>query len=328
MGFWDAIGGALKRVGSCVYGGVKKVVQKTVEVAKKVVTATCEGVKKCGAVVKAGWEKFTGRDKEREAEELLAQLETKARTAERDFQYFADEIQNRVNTAFEKLNVMREELNTRDFRRFEALAALFSNWEVAKVRSECGLELKRRHLEPLKTRGDLFKIDFRNHPISSNFKAVFTLGFLTRKRAKETLLAVREEEHRFELDLKKMNAEKIRLENLADSLEQVTKQVSTFQQKYYHKLLDELDYSVNLMRSCYYVQTHEPAPDKIDPEMMPLRHQKCLECADKATRILFVIGNFSFVEMTKTSLTKIDADFNSWQKQQQQLVELQQAFAA
>ena len=320
--------GFISRCASAVWGGVKTVAKKSAEVVKKAATVTWEGVKKCGAVLKAGWEKFTGRDKEREAEELLAQLETKARTAERDFQCFAEEIQDRVNTALERLNAMREELNTCDFRRFENLAALFSNWEVSKVRSECALELKRHHLEPLKTRDDLFKIDFRNHPISSNLKAVFTLGFLTRKRAKETLLAVREEEHRLELDLDKMNSEKTRLSLIADSLEQVVEQVVTFRQKYYLKLLDELDYSVHLMRSCYFVQTTEPVPDKIDPEMMPLRHQKCLECADKATRILFVIGNSSFVEMTKSSLTKIDADFDNWQEKQQQLVELQQDFAA
>ena len=225
------------------------------------------------------------------------------------------------------MNDLRNELNYRDFRRFEELASLFSNWDVARVRSEMSATLSSKHLEPLKGRGELFKIDFRNHPVSNNLKAIFSLGFLTRKRAKETLLAVKEEGHRLDADIERLEAEKTRLNLVAESLEQVVEQVAVFH-AYYGKLLNELDYSVNLLRGCYYILTNEPVPDKLDAEMLPLRHRQCLECADKATRILYKIGNFRFVITTDASVEKIQTDFDAYRKNQRQLDEMQQKFAA
>ena len=119
MGFWSSIGNAIKSVGSAVWGGVKTVAQKAVEVGTKVVKATWEGAKKVGSAVKAGWEKFTGRDKEREAEALLAAMEEKARSKEKEFSAFFDAVQQRIDDAICKINEMRVELNVRDFRRFE-----------------------------------------------------------------------------------------------------------------------------------------------------------------------------------------------------------------
>ena len=103
---------------------------------------------------------------------------------------------------------MRIELNVRDFRRFEELASNFSTWQVGHSKIEFSRGLEKKELESLKGRQDLFKIDFRNNPISSNLKAIFTLGFWSRKKAKESLLAVQEENHRLEAELKELDAEK------------------------------------------------------------------------------------------------------------------------
>ena len=172
MGFWSAVGGAIKSVGSAVWSGVKTVVKKGADVVKTVAKASWEGVKKAGAVVKAGWEKFTGRDKEREAEALLAAMEEKARSKEKEFGDFFEDVQKRIDSSIEKINDIRAELNFQDFRRFEELASNFSLWNVGNTNFEFSRGLTKVELEPLKTREDLFKIDFRNHPIKSNLKAI------------------------------------------------------------------------------------------------------------------------------------------------------------
>ena len=75
MGLWNLI----KKAGSAVYSSMKTVVKKGVEVVKKAASTIGNGIKKVGAAIQSGWKKFTGRDKEEEAEALLAALECKAR---------------------------------------------------------------------------------------------------------------------------------------------------------------------------------------------------------------------------------------------------------
>lgn len=315
--------GLLRRCGSAVFGAVKTVAKKI----EKGVTAACKEVKKVGAAIQSGWKKFTGENTEREAEKLLSALEAKAKSQEKEFQIFAEEIQKRLDASMEKLNQVRAELNFNCFTRFEKLASRFANWNVEKVRYELSMLVKEKHLEAVKSRGELFKIDFRNHPVSSNLKAIFTLGFLTRKRADETLKAVQEEGHRLDFEIEQIKAEKTRLSRLADSLEQIA---SFFEgcHEYYRRILDELDYSVNFLRSSYFVMNHEDPAEQFDPEMLPEHHKLCLKCADEATRILFAIGNHRYVNMTEKTIEVIDRDINSFQEGRAEMEELQKQFAA
>ena len=319
--------GWVKKAASFVWGGMKTVVKKGCELVKEGGKAVWKGMKKVGAVVKAGWEIYTGRNKEREAEALLAAMEEKARSKEKEYSIFFDKIQQRIDSAIKNMNELREELNLRDFRRFEELASNFSTWEVGNVRLEKNGNLKKAELESLQTRGELFKIDFRNHPVKSNLKAIVSFGIWSRKRAKETLHAVLEEKHRFECDLKKFEAEKVRLDLIAESLEKVVIFMSDFR-RYYNRIIDELDYSVNFLRSSYFAQTQTAAPAQMDPAMLPERHQKCLECADKATRILFEIGKRCYVKITEMSVAAIDVDFHSFDRNKAELDKMQNAFAA
>ena len=327
MGFWSAVGGAIKSVGSAVWSGVKTVVKKGADVVKTVAKASWEGVKKAGAVVKAGWEKFTGRDKEREAEALLAAMEEKARNKEKEFGDFFEDVQKRIDSSIEKINDIRAELNFQDFRRFEELASNFSLWNVGNTNFEFSRGLTKVELEPLKTREDLFKIDFRNHPIKSNLKAIVSLGFWSRKHAKESLLAVQEENHRLECELKKFDAEKVRLNLVAESLQNVVSFMSSFR-AYYKRILDELDYSVNFLRSSYFAQTQTESPKLLDPAMLPERHQKCLECSDKATRIMHEIAKRHYIAATEQSVQMIQKDFQCFNEDKAELENMQQAFAA
>ena len=318
---------ALKSIGSAVWGGVKTVAKKSVEVIKDVGSAVWEGEKKAGAIVKAGWEKFTGRNKEREAEALLAAMEEKARTKEKEFEEFFDDVQKRIDSSIEEINSIRAELNFLDFRRFEELASNFSTWDVANIGLEFSQNLKKIELEPLKKRGELFKIDFRNNPIKSNLKAIVSLGFWSRKQAKESLLAVKEEEHRLDCELKKFDAEVVRLNLLAESLENVISFISSFR-TYYKRILDVLDYSVNFLRSSYFTQTQKEPPALLDPAMLPQRHQKCLECSDKATRIMYEIAKRHYISATQQSVEMIQEDFKCFNNDKAKLETMQQDFAA
>ena len=63
---------------------------------------------------------------------------------------------------------------------------------------------------------DSYKIDFNKHKFKTSMQAIFTFGIYTRKKAKETLYAVQEEERKVEAEIAKMEAECVKLKAIED----------------------------------------------------------------------------------------------------------------
>ena len=75
-------------------------------------------------------------------------------------------------------------------------------------------------VEALRTRDDLFLIDFDKSPVKTTLQAVFSLGIWTRKKARETLDRIIEEEKKAEEIFAKMDAEITRMDLLHKALTQ------------------------------------------------------------------------------------------------------------
>jgi hypothetical protein len=98
----------------------------------------------------------------------------------------------------------------------------------------------------LNSKEKLYKIDFNKHPIRNNALAVLTGGFYTRKKAKETLCAVQEEEAKVNTEIAKMDAETKRLETIEIALANVEEYFDSLTDLY-ERLLVRLDNSVNFL---------------------------------------------------------------------------------
>lgn len=295
--------GWVKKAASRVCGAVKAVGRAVVATAKKVKEVCHKGAQFVGKC----WKKFTGQDKAEEAERRLAALEERARRRQREFEDFMDEKTRRINAELDRINACRARLNGEMFPRFCSLAGNFSNWRVEDVLDQSEIKLKAVACGPVRGRDELIKIDFRNHPIRTNLAAIFTLGFLTRKRAKESLLAVEEEEARMSEEFARLDAEQVRIVNVLGALEQVTK-IFNSHLEVYERVLDEVDYSVELLKGGRNILAGEQTTGSFDLRMLPERHILALKAADAATRIAFALGARRYVEERNEKLSEVGAD--------------------
>ena len=298
--------GWLKRACSCVWGGVKTVAKKVCDGVKCVAKKTWEGVKKVGNCVAKVWKKFTGQDVAEEAERRWVALEERTRRRNEEFNAFTSEKSKEINDALASINACRKRLNDELFPQFCSLAGNFRNWSVADVGLEKSIRLKGG-CDTVRSREELMRIDFRNHPISANLLAVFTLGFVTRKRAKESLNQVKEEEERMNAEFQKLEAEKARINGVLMSLRQVERQFESCLE-IYSKVLDEVDYSVALLRLGRCILGGEFADGKFDVEFLPERHLLSLKAADEITRIVFAIGAHRYVNANSKRMELLDVD--------------------
>ena len=298
--------GWLKRACSCVWGGVKTVAKKVCDGVKYVAKKTWEGVKKVGNCVAKVWKKCTGQDVAEEAERRLAALEERTRRRNEEFNAFTSEKSKEINDALASINACRKKLNDELFPQFCSLAGNFRNWSVADVGLEKSIRLKGG-CDTVRSREELMRIDFHNHPISANLLAVFTLGFATRKRAKESLNQVKEEEERMNAEFQKLEAEKARINGVLMSLRQVERQFESCLEVY-SRVLDEVDFSVALLRSGRCILGGEIADGKFDVEFLPERHLLSLKAADEITRIVFAIGAHRYVNANSKRMELLDAD--------------------
>ena len=298
--------GWLKRAASRVWGGVKTVAKKVCDGVKCVAKKAWEGVKKVGHCVAKAWKKFTGQDVAEEAERRLAALEERTRRRQEDFKTFSEVNTKAINDSLASINACRKKLNNELFPRFCSLASNFRNWSVAEIGLEKCVSLKVGCCS-VRSRDELMRIDFRNHPITSNALAIFTLGFATRKRAKESLNQVREEEERMRLEFQKLDAEKVRINSMLKALKQVELQFEDCLE-IYSNVLDEVDYSVELLRTGRSILNGEPMTGMFDVEFLPERHLLSLKAADEITRIVFAIGAHKYVKSNSKRIELVKAD--------------------
>ena len=294
---------------SCVCATVKTIARTVADGAERVM----EGVRNVGHMVSDGWKKFTGQNVAEEADRRWAALDEKSRRRKTEFEKFMAEMTEQVNAEIETINSCREQLNKRAFPRFCDLAANFSNWSVKDIANEKAVVLHRRKCDAVRSRDELMKIDFRNHPVKANLAAVFTLGFATRKLAKESLAAVQEEEKRMEAEFAMLDAEQARHQALLKSLQQVSR-IFRAHLEVYDRILDEVDYAVALLKNGRNILSGIGTEGTFDLGFLPERHVLALKAADAATRIAFSMGACRYVSQQDGRLEEVKADMDRNQR--------------
>lgn len=326
MGF-----GWLKSAASCVWGGLKTACATVRDVgcdlARKGKDMVVSGAKWVGHQVSKGWKSFTGESTAEEAERKYKALEEKVRKKETEFADFALKKECEINAELEKINNARIRLNDELFARYEEIASNFANLEVVSVKGDKLVKAVRKSIK-VKAKAELFKIDFRNHKVKTTLQALGTLGFWTRKRAKQSLKNVEAEEIRLEKDFAALDDEKVRLEGVLSTLRSVSRYL-TQTAKTYSRVLDELDYSVMFLRSCRrVVSSGAHLRPVFDVEFLPERQLLTLMCADKATRIIHTMASQQYVKADGKRFVIDEKELAVWTEKKVELKEQFERMAA
>ena len=167
-GFIRKIGSAAKKVGTAVVSGVKKVG-----------TAVTNGVKNVAARV-------SGKDKYEEAQRLYDEISKRYNEKREHFQKEIERITALIEEHVKSIN------DSKRMIKMELLPAMvnkISKIKDIRISDEYSVEEYIEsvlNVDSIRSREQLFTIDFNAHKVKTTFQAIFTLGFYTRKKAKET----------------------------------------------------------------------------------------------------------------------------------------------
>lgn len=167
-------------------------------------------------------------------------------------------------------------------------------------------------IEGVKERSDLFLIDFKKNPFKTNFLAFVTLGILTRKRAKESLLKVKEEEKRIEEVIERMDSELARLNRMEEALENIEYYFNSLLELY-NTLLNRLDHSVNYLLFRCLNMVHAIVKVQMSIKYLLKRQQKEIEAIVTISSIMKKMVDTQIVVDKSESLSeaKNKLEFNT-----------------
>ena len=219
------------------------------------------------------WKKFTGEATFEEAERRYAALKkrvaSKYQEYKKNYEHYSSEIETYVNS----INDSKVKIKTELFPKMAQMMRRIKEYHVNQTFDLTKFE--EPELSPIEIRSqqELYKIDFNKHRFRSNFLAVVTLGVLTRKKARETLEAVKEEEIRVEYDIAQYSAQIIKLKTIVSLLRQIDKYFLDLTE-IYEVLLERLDSSVKLLYINIVSITKKIVGDAMSIEALPKVCQK------------------------------------------------------
>lgn len=243
------------------------------------------------------WKKFTGEatfeEAERRYEALKRKVESKYQKYKKDYESYASEIETHVQS----INASKVKIKTELFPKMVQMMRRIKEFNVKETFDLTQFEDPILTPIELRRKEELYKIDFNKHRFRSNFLAVITLGILTRKKAKETLEAVKEEEIRVELDLEKYNAQIIKLKMISSSMRIIDEYFLSLVE-IYETLLERLDSSVKLLYIKCVSMSKKIINETMSIKNLPKVCQKELYAIVTCSKIL--------KQMVETKLTIVD----------------------
>lgn len=192
------------------------------------------------------WNAFTGKKTFDEAEELYNRISERYNSRRRRFDEDIDKYSHDIEAHVNTINQYKDRIKKELFPQMAEKMKKICDVNISEKFNYEEFEIGNYTFDELRKKEELYKIDFNKHPIKSNLLATFTLGFYTRKKAKETLYAVQEEEAKINTEIAKMDVETKRLEAIEKSLSNVDKYFEDLI-GVYENLLVRLDSSVNFL---------------------------------------------------------------------------------
>lgn len=286
MGFFSWVASKIETVKEAIKENVSKVKDKVVERAHK--------LKDCVTNV---WSKFTGRDKFKEAEQLYDKITTRYNSKRKQFDEDLDCYLAKIEKHVEVINKSKERIKR---ELFISMAKKMEKIKDIAVSSDFSVEEYVNvalSFDSIRGKSELYKIDFNKHKVKTTIQAIFTFGILTRKKAKETLYAVQEEEKKIDCEIEKMNAEIIKLKAIEEALDNVEMYFTSLI-SLYERLLIRLDNSVNFLYIRCMNFAHKIVSKEMSIRRLPVMQRKEVEAIITASKIL--------KEMTDAQITSIE----------------------
>lgn len=285
MGFWSGLWSKAKSVVSSVKDKV------------------CSAVNKVKEFGTNQWNKFSGKDKYLEAERLYDKITEKYNKRRSKFDKEVDETVGKIESHVEKINKYKNKIRKELFVRMVENISKMKDVNVDKTFTPEEYIAAVLTTDGVRSKDSIYTIDFNAHKFKTTFQAIFTLGFYTRKKAKETLYAVQEEEAKINEEIAKMDAETVKLKGIEASLENVELYFENLI-SIYEQLLVRLDNSVKYLSFRCMSFAHKLIDTNLSIKLLPKMQQKEIEAIITASKILKAMTDAKLISVENQAQVK------------------------
>jgi hypothetical protein len=264
-----------------------------------------------------GWinkqiKKFTGQATFEEADQRYEDIIKRFNEHKAYFDSETDKCIQKIEKHVDNINEAKKRIKTELFPVFAEKIKQLADVSISDVIIKEQYEGQSVDFEQVKNRSDLFLIDFKKNPFKTNVLAIVTLGFATRKRAKETLLKVKEEEERINEVIERMNSELARINRIEESLGNIEHYFDSLIDVY-NALLNRLDHSINFLLFRCLNLLHTIVRAEMSIKHLPKRQQKEIEAIVTISKIMKQMVDTQIIVDESVSSSEVEAkkDFSA-----------------
>lgn len=285
-----------------LFGSVCRGISSAVKSVGSAVKSTTKAVGSAAKTeVSKLWGKFSGKEEFEKAEKLHNEITSKFNSRKASFDAEYDKATIRIENYIKSINDYKIRIKSNLFSEMIEQLQKIKGIEIDKEFNLEEFTYKPTNFESVRSRSQLFKIDFKRDKFKSNMLAIFTLGFASRKMAKESYAAVQEEEYKLNHEISKMDAELVRIHQIEESLKNVDGYFASLV-NIYEQLLVRLNNNVNFLYFQCMQFAHQLVDEYMQLKQLPVAQQKEVEAIITASKVMntMVKTQISNVENTKS----------------------------
>ena len=240
--------------------------------AKALTSTIVTAVKGTGRVISNGYKSFTGEATFEEADRMYEDVMRRFETHKKYFEKEVDNLSLQIETHVKSINQSKKTIKSELFPAFAEKMKRLRDISVSDEYLKEYFSGSTLKVDSMKSKADLYLIDFKKNPFKSNSLAIVTLGFYTRKKAKETLEHVKEEKKRLEEEMARMDSELVKLRRIKEALELIAEYYLSLIELY-KVLLIRLDNSVNFLMIRCINFAHKLIQEQMSIKLLPKSQQ-------------------------------------------------------
>ena len=139
------------------------------------------------AAISRGYKSFSGQATFEEADRMYEDIKKRFEEHKAFFEKEVENISSQIEEHVQSINKSKETIKTELFPAFAEKMHILKDIPVSESYLKEYFNGSNLKVDSIKTKANLYLIDFKKNPFKSNALAIISLGFYTRKKAKETL---------------------------------------------------------------------------------------------------------------------------------------------
>jgi len=251
--------------------------------------------------IKDKYNKFTGKDMADKAKRIYEESRKKYDNASSNYKKEVDNYSNEIKKHVESINANKVLIKRTLFVELVKLLECIKEVEISQAFAKEAMNYTAYEPSGLRSQSQIMKIDFDNEPIKNNLKALFTLGFWTRKQARESLDEAEVEAKKVDDEIARMDAELVKIRSMANALSNISIYFDKLVEMY-NILLQRVHASIDYLYVRNMTFAGMPIKDKMSIRSLPLAQIKELEAIVTASQIMKVMVETNIMEVKDTSV--------------------------